>query len=323
MNMQDVTKAVEILPFKGVDFVDIESITGDRERMSTLIQRMASRSINLGIDVVVGLDARGLPFAAAIADAIGAGFRMARKPGKLPGELVSVSYTKEYKGDNDDGTETLAMRANSESMTLLGKRVLIVDDLLATGGTARAACELVEKLGGEVIALQFVVELSAIPTPGRAKLLEYAIISEICILSDGKAYTDVEQCTDVLPMHGEDLLLIERLNNEHGLAMVGGRIELGHTVRQTAEFESIQETGYSVGDIEFLGMLATPNRDPRGQKVSVVVTAKVTGGKARGEHGKTRVVFHPQSQLLPIHRFAFDHGQVVRGYLETLTAKAA
>jgi adenine phosphoribosyltransferase len=118
------------------------------------------------IDVVVGIESRGFIFGAAVADRIGAGFIPVRKPGKLPSKTVRQTYALEY------GTDSLEMHQDAVSR---GQRVLIVDDLLATGGTARATADLVEGLGGEVQAFAFLIELVGLN--GRAKLGEHAIHS--------------------------------------------------------------------------------------------------------------------------------------------------
>jgi adenine phosphoribosyltransferase len=112
-----------------------------------------------GIDIVVGIESRGFIFGAVVADRIGAGFSPVRKPGKLPSACVRTTYDLEY------GTDSLEIH---EDAVKKGQRVLIVDDLLATGGTARATTDLVKRLGGEVHALAFLIELVALN--GRAKL---------------------------------------------------------------------------------------------------------------------------------------------------------
>src|SRR5437762_8338497 len=114
---------------------------------------MATPFIDEGIDLVVGIESRGFIFGAAVADRIGAGFTPVRKPGKLPSRTVRASYALEY------GTDSLEMH---DDAIRDGQRVLVVDDLLATGGTARATTELVKRLGGRVHALAFLIELVAL-----------------------------------------------------------------------------------------------------------------------------------------------------------------
>jgi adenine phosphoribosyltransferase len=120
------------------------------------------------IDVVVGAEARGFILGAALAYTLNAGFVPARKPGKLPHETVSAEYDLEY------GTDSLEIHQDAISP---GTRVLVHDDLLATGGTARAKCDLVEKMGGEVVGISFIIELSFLG--GRQKLQEYDVLSLI------------------------------------------------------------------------------------------------------------------------------------------------
>jgi adenine phosphoribosyltransferase len=117
-----------------------------------------------GIDLVVGIESRGFIFGAAVADRIGAGFAPVRKPGKLPSKSVRLTYDLEY------GTDSLEMH---EDAVANGQRVLIVDDLLATGGTARATTDLVIGLGGQVHALAFLIELVALN--GRKRLGDHQV----------------------------------------------------------------------------------------------------------------------------------------------------
>jgi adenine phosphoribosyltransferase len=118
------------------------------------------------VDVVIGIEARGFIFAPALAYALGAGFVPVRKPKKLPADCASISYDLEY------GSDTLEVHRDAIQP---GSRVLIIDDLLATGGTARAVTQLVEELGGTVTGLGFVVELTFLP--GREKLRGYDVFS--------------------------------------------------------------------------------------------------------------------------------------------------
>jgi adenine phosphoribosyltransferase len=119
-----------------------------------------------GVDVVLGAEARGFILGGAVAHELGVGFAAARKPGKLPAERIRQEYALEY------GTDVLELHADAIRP---GARVLVHDDLLATGGTAKAKCELVERLGGEVVGVAFVVELTFLP--GRARLAGYDVMS--------------------------------------------------------------------------------------------------------------------------------------------------
>jgi adenine phosphoribosyltransferase len=146
-------------PKAGILFYDITTLLQDKDGFRAAIDSLALPFANQGIDIVVGIESRGFIFGAAVADRIGAGFTPVRKPGKLPASTVSASYALEY------GTDALEMHADAISK---GQRVLIVDDLLATGGTAQATRDLVRQLGGDVFGLAFLIELVGLS--GRSKL---------------------------------------------------------------------------------------------------------------------------------------------------------
>jgi adenine phosphoribosyltransferase len=137
-------------PKPGIIFKDITPILSDIELFQTVIDHFAERYRDAGIDAVVGMESRGFIFGAPLALALGAAFIPARKPGKLPYESIGVEYALEY------GTARLEMHTDAFSP---GQRVLVIDDLLATGGTARATRSLVEQLGGAVVSMCFVIEL--------------------------------------------------------------------------------------------------------------------------------------------------------------------
>ena len=146
-------------PKAGILFYDITTLMQDAAGFHAAVDSLATPFEGKGIDLVVGVESRGFIFGAAVADRIGAGFSPVRKPGKLPSVSVRETYDLEY------GTDSLEMHADAVAK---GQRVLIVDDLLATGGTARATTDLVERIGGEVHALAFLIELVALN--GRARL---------------------------------------------------------------------------------------------------------------------------------------------------------
>ncbi|MCB9778214.1 MAG: adenine phosphoribosyltransferase [Alphaproteobacteria bacterium] len=146
-------------PKPGILFKDITPVLADPKLLRATIDHFAELYAGEHIDVVVGMESRGFLFGAPLAMELSAAFAPARKPGKLPYDRISVSYDLEY------GSATLQLHSDAIKP---GDKVLIVDDLLATGGTAEATCQLVEQLGGEVVACCFVVELTFIP--GRDKL---------------------------------------------------------------------------------------------------------------------------------------------------------
>ena len=161
MNMDHLKTKIRHIPDfpkPGILFYDITTLLQDPAGFRQAIDSVAAPFMGKAIDVVVGIESRGFIFGSAVADRLGAGFAPVRKPGKLPSKLTKVSYALEY------GTDSLEMHDDA----VKGKRVLIVDDLLATGGTAKATSELVKGLGGQVHALAFLIELTFLP--GRQKL---------------------------------------------------------------------------------------------------------------------------------------------------------
>jgi adenine phosphoribosyltransferase len=162
MNMDHLKSKIRHVPDfpkAGILFYDITTLLQDPAGLREAIDRLARPFANQGIELVVGIESRGFIFGAAVADRIGAGFSPVRKPGKLPSTRVRQTYDLEY------GTDSLEIH---DDAVRKGQRVLIVDDLLATGGTARATTDLVKQLGGHIHALSFLIELVALN--GRAKL---------------------------------------------------------------------------------------------------------------------------------------------------------
>jgi adenine phosphoribosyltransferase len=146
-------------PKPGILFYDITTLLQDREGLQLALDAMTAPYINTGVDVVVGIESRGFIFGTAMADRLKAGFVPVRKPGKLPSTKQNVSYALEY------GTDTLEIHDDAVGK---GQRVLIVDDLLATGGTAAATVGLVRGLGADIVGVQFLIELTFLN--GRARL---------------------------------------------------------------------------------------------------------------------------------------------------------
>jgi adenine phosphoribosyltransferase len=146
-------------PKPGILFYDITTLLQDPAGLRAAVDSLATPFVGQGIDLVVGIESRGFIFGSAVADRIGAGFAPVRKPGKLPSTTVKATYDLEYGSD--------ALEIHDDAVRK-GQRVLIVDDLLATGGTAKAAAGLVKRLGGDVHALAFLIELVALD--GRKRL---------------------------------------------------------------------------------------------------------------------------------------------------------
>lgn len=155
-------------PKKGIIFKDITTLLKDGSKFRAAVDTIVNKYKTKHIDAVVSVEARGFIFGSAVAYNLGAGIIPVRKKGKLPYLTYSITYDLEY------GTDTLEIHQDAFKK---GARILIVDDLLATGGTTRAVVDLVEKIGGEVVGLAFLIELVALK--GRAKLKGYPIYSLI------------------------------------------------------------------------------------------------------------------------------------------------
>ena len=166
MNLKKHIRNIPDFPKVGIQFKDIESITENPGAFSYVTGQFSDALNSYDIDKIVALDARGFLFGAPLAQQKKLPLVMARKKGKLPGSCVSQAYALEY----DDAVIELQKTAISS-----GDKVLIVDDLLATGGTAKAAIDLVEKLGGSVLLLVFVIELDDLK--GREKLGDIDVVS--------------------------------------------------------------------------------------------------------------------------------------------------
>lgn len=171
MNEQELKATIRSIPdfpSEGILFRDITTLVKNPEAYSSLIDTLADELRPLGVDVVIGPEARGFVIGSAVAYALKAGFVLARKPGKLPCEVNRISYGLEY------GTDCLEIHKDAVQP---GQRVAIVDDLLATGGTARAAIELVREMGAEVVAAAFAIELTDLN--GREKLGDCPVVTAI------------------------------------------------------------------------------------------------------------------------------------------------
>jgi adenine phosphoribosyltransferase len=151
-------------PIKGVMFRDITTLVKDKVAFEYVIDQLYKRYKDKKIDQIVGIEARGFIFGGALANRLGCGFVPARKPGKLPGKTIEESYELEY------GRTSLQLHTDAIKK---GDRVVILDDLLATGGTIRATANMIEKLGGTIVEIAVVIELSFLK--GRDKLKNYSL----------------------------------------------------------------------------------------------------------------------------------------------------
>ena len=166
MNLKDYIASIPDYPKEGIVFRDISPLMADGEAYREATKQIVNYAKEKQIDMVVGPEARGFIVGCPVAFELGLGFAPVRKPGKLPREVIEVEYEKEY------GMDTLTIQSDAIQP---GQRVLITDDLLATGGTIKATIELVEKLGGIVVGCAFLIELEELH--GRDKIQGYDILT--------------------------------------------------------------------------------------------------------------------------------------------------
>ena len=159
MSLEKYIRDIQDFPKEGIMFKDITPLLNDAQARKKSLDLLVSGVSNQRIDKVIGVESRGFFFGTLLAQELNAGFIPVRKPNKLPYETISATYDLEY------GTDTLEIHADAIQK---GDRILIHDDVLATGGTARAVCELVERLGGEIVQCNFLIELTFLN--GRSKL---------------------------------------------------------------------------------------------------------------------------------------------------------
>lgn len=158
-NLESLIRTVPDFPKKGIGFKDITTLLKDGSALREAVRQMYEPFKDDGVQKIAGIESRGFILGGAMAYELGLGFIPFRKPGKLPADTISETYALEY------GTDAIEMHVDAVEK---GERVLVVDDLLATGGTAAAACKLVDRLGGVVVGVSFLIELSFLP--GREKL---------------------------------------------------------------------------------------------------------------------------------------------------------
>lgn len=168
MELKKLIRDVPNFPIDGIVFKDITTLLKDYQGFSKTLDELYNISKNRGITKVVGIESRGFIFGGALANKLNAGFVPIRKPGKLPAETVTESYKLEY------GEDTIEIHKDALSSS---DKVLIHDDLLATGGTMEAACNLIEKLGAEVVQISFIINLTFLN--GIERLKEYEVHSLI------------------------------------------------------------------------------------------------------------------------------------------------
>lgn len=166
MDLKSHIRNVKDFPKAGIMFRDITTLLKNPEAFEYTLEQLIGFTKGLNINKIVGIESRGFIFGSVLAHKLNCGFIPVRKPGKLPAEKVSISYSLEY------GEDKLEMHKDA---ILPGNKVLVHDDLLATGGTMNAVCQLIEKLGGEIVQVSFIIELSFLN--GRDKLKPYDVRS--------------------------------------------------------------------------------------------------------------------------------------------------
>lgn len=168
MELKDTIRSIPDFPKSGILFRDITTLLKDAAAFQEVLDRLAERYAAQRLDIIAGIEARGFIFGAALAARLRTGFVPIRKPGKLPAKTYSAQYELEY------GTDRIEMHVDGVRQ---GERVLLVDDLLATGGTMQAACSLIEQAGGSIVECAFVIELADLK--GREKLTGRPVYSMI------------------------------------------------------------------------------------------------------------------------------------------------
>lgn len=166
MNLKSVIREIPDYPKRGILFFDVTTLFKNAEANKFVVDETVKHCNGQKIDLVAGIESRGFILGGLIAHKLGVGFVPVRKKGKLPAKTISETYEKEY------GPDTLEIHKDS---VISGQRVLIVDDLLATGGTAKASAKLIERLGGKVAGFAFIIELTFLP--GRKTLERYDVFS--------------------------------------------------------------------------------------------------------------------------------------------------
>lgn len=166
MDIKSLIRVIEDYPEKGISFKDITTLLKNKDGFKETLNLLEEKLKSYDFDFIAGVESRGLIFGAPLADRLNKGFIPIRKPGKLPGEIEKISYDLEY------GTNELEIHKDALNK---GDKVVIIDDLIATGGSAKAAAKLVESIGGDVVCFEFLIELTSLK--GREVLKDYDVIS--------------------------------------------------------------------------------------------------------------------------------------------------
>ncbi len=173
-DLRDFIRTIPDFPHAGILFRDVTTLFGDAKGLRLTVDRIVEACHDIGIDKVAGLEARGFILGGAVAHQLGLGFVPVRKAGKLPGKTISEDYELEY------GTATMELH---DDALLAGERVLLVDDLIATGGTAAAGIRLIERLGAQVVLASFIIDLPDLK--GRSVIEAMGIPVQVLCAFDG------------------------------------------------------------------------------------------------------------------------------------------
>ncbi len=173
MDLNQLIRNIPDWPKPGIQYKDITPLLRDPSGLAMAVELMASPWRGKAVDLVCGAESRGFIFGTAIAQALSAGFVPIRKPDKLPSETHAISYDLEY------GSDTLEVHTDA---VLKGQRVLMVDDLLATGGTMKASCDLIGKMGGDIVGITVLIELGFLP--GREMVSDHGAVHAVLTYDD-------------------------------------------------------------------------------------------------------------------------------------------
>ena len=166
MDLKSKIRVIEDYPKKGISFKDITTLLKDKDAFKETLDRLEEKIKDMDFDYIIGIESRGFLFGAPLADRLNKGFIPVRKPGKLPGKIKAMEYDLEY------GQNQLEIHQDAVNK---GSKFLIIDDLIATGGSAKATAKLIEELGGVVSGFEFLIELTSLK--GRELLKDYKVIS--------------------------------------------------------------------------------------------------------------------------------------------------
>ena len=296
--LHELIESIPDFPKPGILFRDMSPLLANPFAFGMVIDLMQSRWKHAGVTKIGAFDARGFIFAGALAKEMTLPFFMIRKKGKLPGKTVRKEYGLEY------GRDSLEIK---EGVVQKDDRVLFVDDLLATGGTAHAGKELIESFGASVVGLSTLMELGEL---GGRELFAGEVYA---LLTYGKTI----EMTDVIARYESKIVLIERLHYPSGSASAGGHVDPGENAEEAAGREFTEETGLVLTGKKFFMEKSGAWRDPRYESSHSCVFTGEAHGEIRDEKHLTKVVLMSPEEILamPDEKFAFDHAMVLKKFI--------